>query len=298
MKKRCAGFTAFTLIILLFTSNSPAQIEETLKRYTQNNGKGYLQPLVDGLGTSMNRGWYQTAHIPKIGLRLRLSITVMMAPVLDEDKTFTATTEGIFTPVQTATVPTIVGSEKSVDVFGTGGSLFAFPGGFDMNMTGFAVPQLTIGSFLGTSATVRFFSAELGDTELGNIELAGYGLNHSLSQYIPLFPFSVSVGAFWQNVNVGNGLVEFTTAHYGLQASKGFGLFQIYGGAGYDKTDATIDYQFTDGVQTYNLDYEMEGDNGLEMTIGAGFNLFILRVYGDFSFGKRSVYTAGLSLGI
>jgi hypothetical protein len=298
MKKRFPAFYLSTLFILFFTTIVPAQIEETLQRYTENNGTGYIQPLVDGFGSSMNRGWYQTAHIPTIGLRLRLSVTVMMAPVLDEDRTFTATTEGIFTPVQTATVPTIVGGEQSVDVAGTGGSLYTFPGGLDMNMTGFAIPQLTVGSFMGTSATIRFFSAELGDTELGKLELQGYGINHSLSQYIPFFPMSISVGAFWQNVDIGDGLVEFTTTHYGLQASKGFGLLQLYGGAGYDKTDATVDYEFTDGSQTYNLNYEMEGDNGLEMTIGAGFNLFILRIYADYSFGTRTVYSAGVSLGI
>lgn len=298
MKKWLPTLCLFTLTLFFFAPTAPAQIQETLERYTESNGKGYLQPLVDGLGTSMNRGWYQTAHIPSIGLRLRLSVTGMMAPVLDEDKTFTATTQDIFNPTQTASAPTIVGSGKSVSVSGTGGTLYTFPSGLDLNMTGFAVPQLTIGSFLGTSATVRYFAAEIGDSELGNLDLLGYGINHSLSQYLLFFPFSISIGAYWQNVNLGDGLVEFATVHYGLQLSKGFGLFQLYGGAGLDKTDATIKYQFTDGNETYDLNYEMEGDNGLEMTVGASFNLLMLSIYGDYSFGTRNVYSAGISLGI
>lgn len=284
-------------LCLILSATAFPQIESSLKQYAETNGAAYIQPLVSGIGTSMNRGWYQDAHIPVIGLRFKISATVMMAPVLEEDRTFTATTEGVFTPKQTVKAPTIVGSENAVSVSGSGGSVYSFPGGFDLNMTGFAVPQLTVGSFMGTEVMARYFAAELGDSELGNLELTGYGARHSLSQYFPLFPVSVSVGAFWQRLNLGDGLVEFTTLHYGVQASKGFGIVHVYGGAGFDKTDAKVDYEFFDGSQSHHLSYELEGDNGLELTAGIGLNFFLVELYGDFSFGQRTVYSAGLAIG-
>ncbi|OGC00217.1 hypothetical protein A2V82_15525 [candidate division KSB1 bacterium RBG_16_48_16] len=285
-------------IFLLFQSPATAQVEENLQRYTEANGKGYIQPLVNGFGASMNRGWYQSGKVSSVGLKIRLSLSAMLAPVPDEDKTFMATTEGVFHPKQTAEVATIVGSEKSTTVVGTGGTEYAFPGGLDLSMTGFAVPQLTVGSFMGTEASVRYFVAELGDSEIGNLELVGFGIQHSLSQYLLLSPVDFSIGLFWQSVTLGEDLFEFKTLHFGAQASRPFGPLILYGGAGFDNSSAAINYTFTDGNTTTVLDYDLDGDNGLQITAGLGLNFILLHLNGDVTFGSRTVYTLGISLGL
>ena len=283
---------------LVVTTGLKAQIADNLERFSEQNGKGYIQPLVNGLAVSMNRGWYQNGDIPVLGLRLRLTVSAMIAPVPDDDRTFTATTEGVFSPTQTAEAPTIVGSENSTSVGGSGGTLYTFPGGLNLSATGFAVPQLTIGSFLGTEVTIRYLVVELGDTEMGDLKIQGYGLRHSISQYIPLFPIDVSFGVFYQNIDVGDELLKFTALHYGVQASRGFGPLLIYGGAGFDNSTANIKYLFDDGVNTTTLEYELKGDDGIEITAGLGLNLFLIRFHGDVTFGIRTVFTAGVSIGL
>jgi hypothetical protein len=285
-------------VLLFFQSQARAQIEENLKRYSEANGKGYIQPLVNSFGASINRGWYQSGKVAAVGLKLRISVIAMMAPVLDKDKTFMATTEGAFHPKQTVEAPTIVGSEKSTTVTGTGGTMYTFPGGLDLSVTGFAVPQVTVGSFMGTEASVRYFVAQLGDSEIGNLELVGFGIQHSLSQYLLLSPVDFSVGVFWQSVTLGEDLLKFKTLHVGAQASRPFGPLIVYGGAGFDNSNAAINYTFTDGNTTTVLDYDLDGDNGLQITAGLGLNFILLHLNGDVTFGSRTVYTLGISLGL
>ena len=289
----------FSLLLLLpFPLSLQAQIKENVARYQEGNGTGYIQPLVDGLAVSMNRGWYHSGYVPTIGLRVKLTVIGMIAPIPDDDRTFMATTEGLFQPQTTAEVPTIVGNEKSVTITGEGGTKYTFPGGLNLDMTGFAVPQLTVGSFMGTEATFRFFTSDFGDSELGDLQLFGIGIRHSLSQYLILAPVDFSVGIFYQNIDVGDNLLQFNTWHFGAQASRGFGILSLYGGIGFDNSSASIDYEYTDEEETASISYDIDGDSGLEITLGAGLNFFLLHLYTDYTFGNRSVFSFGLSLGL
>ncbi|MBN2355485.1 hypothetical protein JXO59_05190 [candidate division KSB1 bacterium] len=290
--------TGLFIVILLFSTLLYGQIEENLERYSGDNGKKYIKPLVDGLGVSMNRGWYGTAKIPGVGLRIRLGVVAMVAPVLDRDKTFEATTQGDFHPVQTVDAPTVVGSEESVTVIGTGGTQYVFPGGLEMNATAFATPQLTIGCVYGTELMLRYFMAELGDSEIGKLSLTGIGLRHSIDQYIPLSPVHLAVGVFWQKIELGDELLSFSTLHIGAQVSRSFGLFELYGGIGYDNSSVKLQYSYNTGSEDLDIDLDMDGDNGLQVTAGFGFNLFILHISGDCTIGTRTAYCLSTSIGL
>jgi hypothetical protein len=292
------SFSILVIIAFLVTTTGSAQIKENLKRYSEENGTGYLKPLVDGLGASMNRGWTQGADIPIMGLRLRLSAHAMLAPVPDDDKTFAATTQGQFSPQQTAQVSTVVGSEKSTSVTGQGGTTYTFPGGFDINSLGVAVPQLTVGSLFGTEFTLRYFKADFDEKDFGEFSLTGYGVHHSISQYFPLFPVALSAGFFYQNISLGDDLLDFSTLYYGVQASKKFGVLMVYGGLGIDNTHADISYTFDNALETATLNYEIKGDNGVQITTGLGLNLLFARIYGDVTFGQRTIVSTGISLGL
>lgn len=287
------------LVFMLITVQAGwSQVEENLKRYANDNGKGYIQPLVSGLGAAMNRGWYSTARIPALGLRLQLGVVAMAAPVQDRDKTFTATTEGLFYPPQEAKVSTVVGKEKAEVAVGSGGSLYYFPGGLNMNVTAVAVPQLTIGSIMGTELTARYIAADLGDSDMGQLELVGVGVRHSVSQYIPLFPVDVSVGAFWQNIKVKEDMLVFTNLHYGFQASKRIGMLTAYGGIGYDKSAAAVKYEYSGEDEPVILDYDLTGDDGLQMTVGLGLNMLVVHLSGDYTFGQRQAFSLTAAVGL
>ncbi len=286
------------ILMPLLSSLLFAQVEDNLKRYSGKNGQNYIKPLVDGLGVSMNRGWYGTAKIPKLGLRLRVGLVAMVAPVLDRDRTFKATTQGDFIPVQTVKAPTVVGDEKVVMVSGTGGTQYVFPGGLNLTATAFATPQLTIGSLFGTEVMLRYWMAELGDSEIGKLSLTGIGVRHSIDQYIPLLPVNIAVGGFWQKIELGDELLSFSTLHLGAQVSRSFSLLQLYGGVGYDISNAKLQYEYNNGAEDVELKYNLDGDNGLQVTAGIGLNLFIVHISGDCTFGKRTAYCLSAAIGL
>jgi hypothetical protein len=276
-------------------------IEDNMEAYTEENAVGYVKPLIEGLGANMNRGWYHSAKIPKNGLRLRIGLAAMVAPMTDKDKTFEATTEGDFTPQQTEEVPTAVGAEENVTVQGSSGS-YVFPGGLDISMIPFAAPQVTIGAVMGTEATLRLFNSSwlslMDESDIGEISLLGLGVRHSISQYIPLCPIDIAAGFFYQSIDVGDGLIKFTTSHIGVQASRGLGPLLLYAGIGLDNSNAKIEYEYIEGNDHYEISMDIDGDNGVQMTAGLGFNLLILHLNIDASFGVRTAYSAGVHIGL
>ena len=144
---------------------------------------------------------------------------------------------------------------------------------------------------------MRYFAYEVGDSEIGNIELFGIGFRHSLSQYLLVSPVHFSFGAFWQSVKLGEDLIAFDTVHLGFQASRGFGPLNIYGGLGLDQSSASIKYEFVDAQQTHTISYDMEGDDGVGITLGVGLNILPFNLTGDITFGTRTVYSLGLFFG-
>jgi len=287
----------FVLVVFILSSVVSAQIEDNLKRYTGKNGEGYVKPLINGIGVNTNRGWYQTAKIPGLGLRFRIGLVAMVAPVSDKDKTFMATPEAPFSPRTPVEASTIVGSEESVVAQGDGGTIYPFPGGLNMNATAFAAPQVTLG-FMGSEAIVRYISLEMGDSEVGKLSVFGLGVRHSISQYLILFPVDISIGAFWQKIDVDEDLINITTLHYGVQASRGFGPLIIYGGLGFDNSSASVKYTYEDEVTKQQIEFDVDGDSGLEITTGLGFNLAILHLSAEAAFGTRTAFALNLSFGL
>jgi hypothetical protein len=145
---------------------------------------------------------------------------------------------------------------------------------------------------------VRYFANELDEEDIGDLSLIGVGLRHSISQYIPLFPVDLTIGAFWQKLKVGEELLDFEMLHLGVQASRGFGLFTLYGGIGQDQSQASIEYDYESSEGVTSLSYDFDGDNGLQFTVGAGLNLGFVFLNGDYSFGKRTAFSLGLFLGL
>jgi len=221
----------------------------------------------------------------------------MMAPIPDDDKTFKATTTSPFTPQQTVDAPTVVGEEKSVYATGSGGNVYPFPGGLNMNVTAFAAPQLTVG-LMGSEIIARYFAAELGDSDIGDISLLGIGVRHSISQYLVLFPVDISVGAFWQNITVGDDLLDMKTLHFGVQVSKNFAPLTLYGGLGFDNGSAKVDYTFEDEFTTIPVELDIKNDTALEITAGVGFNFAFIHLTTEAAFGSRTAFALNATFGL
>jgi hypothetical protein len=283
----------FLLCIGLTASNLHAQeFEDFVKKYTGANGKGFMQPLADAFGANLNSGWYHSAYIAKPGFQLYIGVSAMAAPIPAKNRTFTATTEGFFTPQQQAEVPTIFGGTEIIKVYGEGTG-YQFPTGIDIQRAPMAVPNITIGSLLGTTASFRWAAYDLGK-EIGKIELVGWGISHSVSQYLPLEPFDVALGYYMNQFGVGD-VVDAMGWIASIQASYQWHLFTLYGGLGYENSTLDINYIYEeDGSE---VAFDLEGNNKMRGTIGLTLNLGPVKLNSDYSVARQSIFSVGFGLG-
>ncbi len=277
-----------------------AQIEDQLSAYTGDNAIGYLQPLADAFGADLNDGWYYSGKVPAAGPHFKLELRYMSVRFGDEDRVFNATTEGAFTPAQTVEAPTIVGGE-SVEVQGDNGTAYAFPGGFNLDAFALAVPQIRVGSIMGTEAVIRYFAMDTGDVELGKISLIGLGVRHSISQYLPLFPVDLAAGFLWQSFTVGENdagddLLSTNTLSIGVQASKGFGMLEPYGGLSFDTFSMDVNYEDINTGEAISLD--CGSDKSMHLTLGLAAKLYLLNLHGEVNVASQNSISIGAAVGL
>lgn len=294
------------LLVLLFAIPAAAQIEDQLSAYTGDNATGYLQPLADAFGADLNGGLFYSGKVPQSGPHFKLEVRYMSVQFGDDDRTFNSTTEGSFSPSQSAQAPTIVGGE-AVEVEGDSGTVYLFPGGFQLDAFALAVPQLRIGAWRGTEALVRYFAMDTGDVELGKINLFGIGVRHDLSQYMPSVPVDIAGGFFWQTFSIGENdagddLISTNALSIGVQASRGIPLvggaigFEPYAGLSFDKFSMDVAYEeINTGT---NIDLNFDSDNTMRLTLGLAAKLYFLNVHGEYNVAGQNSVSLGAAVGM
>jgi len=271
------------------------QLENYVSKYTSTNGAGYMQPLADAFGGSLNSGFFHSARIKPFGLNIYIGIETMTALIAEDQKTFTAKTESPFNPAQTASAPTVFGSGKGAAATGTGGTVFNFPGGLDLDKLPIAVPQVRIGSLLGTAATARFVELTVDDN-IGKVKLFGFGAQHSISQYFKNFPIDLAAGFWVQKFEAGN-IIEANTKYYGLQGSVSRSILTLYGGVGFASTELDIAYDYASSAGVDTIEFQLEAENSARFTVGAALNLIAIKLHADYNFGPQNVVALGLGFG-
>jgi hypothetical protein len=304
---RCLGTgLVASLLILALASALTAGLEDQLAGYSDENAKGYLEPLVDAAGADLNMGLFESARIPTSGYYFRVDLILMAVRFSDDDRTYSAITEGDFSPRQRANAPTVVGPGDAVTVDGDAGSQFSFPGGFNLNSFALAAPQIRFGSFAGTEILLRGFGGVVGDNELGDIELMGFGVRHNIDQYFSQLPGNLAAGFMWQRFKAGTneaGGDMFKTSAWtlGVQGSKIYGnnwfFFEPYGGLSLDSYNTDVSYYTEATTPASVLDLSYDPTYNLRITLG-----FLARfAYGgakaEYSFGQRSGFSLGLTIG-
>ncbi|MCD4691167.1 hypothetical protein K8S17_06855 [bacterium] len=284
-----------TVTALLFAASAGAQIAEQLSAYTGDNAEGYLQPLADAFGADLNCNWYHSAHIAVDGFHWGVEFPVMGVIFSDDVATFEATTESGFTPEQTVDAPTVVGSGDAVSVDGDAGTEFTFPGGFDLNSFGMAVPQIRIGNYMGTEAIIRYFALDVGDVEIGNLSLYGFGLRHSISQYMePDFPVDLAGGFMWQKFTLGDDFIDANAFTIGIQASKNYGWVEPYAGLSYDMFSMTVTYEGDEE----EVEIDLESETSVHLTLGCAVGIEPVMANFEYNIAGTNSFGFGLSIGL
>lgn len=298
---RLLAIAGSTVAWLLFGSTSAAQVADRLSAYTGRNAAGYLGPLVDAFGADLNAGQFHTGRVPRQGFHLSLELRAMSVYFSDTDRTFIATTEHGFSPETTAKVPTIVGPTRAVTLQGDNNTQFSFPGGFDLQSFSFAVPQLRVGSVLGTEAVARFLLYSSGNRRLGGLDLYGVGIRHSVSQYLGRTPpVEAAVGIFWQRFSMGanesgqDDLITATTATVGLHVSRRFAWAEPFVGLSYDRYELDVSYKSESGAAEDDIFLEFGPDSYARVTLGLAAYFSFASVYGEYNVSDQNAFSVGL----
>jgi hypothetical protein len=272
-----------------------AQLGDNLGSLTGDNAAGYLNPLVKGLSGTMNAAIFHTGRVPKQGFTLNIGARLMGVSFDDEDRSYTPSDPPGFTGTGPVSAPTVIGDTKSVSQPGQGGTTLYHPGGFDIGEFAFGAPQLTIGGFAGTQATVRWISIDIGDSDLGKFELFGIGAQHSISQYFEEMPIDLAAGVFYQNFKIDDTLIDAKTWHFNVTGSRQYGILQPYVGVGFDSIDMSSEY--TDSGTSTRIAVDFDPESNFHLTLGSEANLKLLKLYGEVNFAARTGLAVGLSFG-
>ncbi len=296
------ALAALGMLLIWGTLQGTAQtrLETTLKQFSGTAVSGYLQPAADLFGADLMAGQHHSAAIPATGFTIAFDIVGIIAPIGTDEKEYIAKTPEGFTPA-TFTTATIFGDEGTT-VFNSSFPALSYRGkdGFITSpVMLLAVPQVRIGSVLGTEAMVRFLALpKIGNEQIPESRLVGAGLRHSISQYLPMIPLDLAVAGFYTTFKTGD-IIDVQGYSFGVHASKSLALVTVYGGLGYESTTMKVSYNSTDpNFPGQLVDVSLDGANTFRLTAGAGLSLGIFRVFADVNAGKVINLSGGIGFSL
>jgi hypothetical protein len=200
------------IALIIFSSSSFSQFDgvDFLKSTPADGVKfieAYITPWANAFGAGLNGSWYNTAKPHKFsGFDITLGVNVGFVPSSAE--TFEISSLGLSSSISgTGTAPTIAGPQDDGPAltYSEGGvalATFNTPPGTAWKAIPVPTAQVGIGLPLGSELKVRFIPRI--PVREGNVMLWGFGLMHSIMQYIPgneLIPVDASVFAGYTRLN-------------------------------------------------------------------------------------------------
>lgn len=171
-----------------------------------------------------------------------------------------------------------------------------------------ACPQVTIGTVMGTSVSVRYFPSVELDKKLGKLTFGGFGIIHNPAVWLdnPL-PVDFGIGYFYQKLKIGD-ILESDATQYGVFVSKTIGTtIALTPYAGFviedSKTNVNYDYEYNAVVNGAvvnvkdKIHFELKGENSSAFLVGATFKLAVLSLNVDYKMAKYKTLSAGVSFG-
>jgi hypothetical protein len=282
-------------LLSLAAAGYAQSLQSTLQQFAGDAVKGYIQPAGDLFGANMNAGMFHDAEISKMGFHLSFDLIGMASMVGDAQKTYTANVPVPFNP-PTYQTATIFGGKAGIATdAGTGFTYHGTVDGMvDTKVVPLAAPQLTIGDLFGTRAIIRFIATP----EVSNFPKAtlwGIGLQHSISQYVPVIPFNVAAHVFYNKFTFGS-LIDFTGTSIGVEASKSFSILRVYGGLAWEKSTMKLTYT-PDNAAFAPVDITLNGANNFRATVGLGLHIVFFSIFADANFGSITNFSAGIGFG-
>jgi|SRR5687767_12539127 len=283
----------FVFNLLYFSYTSAQQVSDFLDAYTGENAIPYIQPLADIFTASVNTGTREWSRIDT-SFYLRIRGQVIYSWPSEKSKTFNAVTPENFEPQQLVEVPTIVGKNEAVAVAGVNETYYVFPTGYNVEIVPFGTPQITVGGFLHSELSARFFAIPLNE-DLGEVQFWGVGGRHDVSHYFKNLPFHLSLGYFYHHIKLDEQIVtnhNLVSAHIGKSGKWWSADLML----GYQKANMEANYTFTDGENFEEVHLELSNDNPyiIELSLGAKFSVIGINVSASYA----DLLSASLGIGL
>ncbi len=299
-----------------------------LSKVANTNAVNYLSPLLSAWGADLNSGFYHSADLHDV-LGFDIGLKAGAVLVKDEDKVFDfilpsqisytyqgvpfKLTAGVDYDGVISGTPTALGGPdgKAVKVKSTspfvplrGQTIFTAPGGFDMKYAPLLMPQAAIGLPFGLEVIGRFVPNITLAHDAGKVSFIGFGIRHSLDQYIPMMPVDVSIHFVTQKLTMSdvndNKILGASGTAYGVEVSKSLVLFTVYGGYQIEKSSWTLEpysyYEPSTATSIKTPGFSVDGQNTSRFHAGVRFLLLIVNVHADYSFAKQPVVAVGVGV--
>ena len=328
-------------VLLLWSTPATAQeLTETLEEVGEAYARAYVDPLAESLGADLNTGLFHTASTGKkiLGVNVYIGFKVSASLLDNSHKTFDLTYTGRV-PIEfdlggerfmldvpaTFTVndaPTIFGSTEEaiaqvsvshdttlqtigltlpVSIDSTLAPEQIIGGLVDTDVAPFIVPQVGVGTFMGTDVMFRWLPT-ISVTDVGSIGIIGFGVRHNINQYIPRLPLDLAIQAVWQRVtvddNLDNQVISAKVFAVNVAASKRFGVLTLYAGAQTERSDIRFSYTFEPDdfnldEEPVDIDFTLSDIGKSRFVFGAGVKLGPVLFNTDISVGQITVASAG-----
>ncbi len=201
--------------------------------------------------------------------------------------------------------------------------------GANVNTVVAGVPQIEIGSFLGTEIMLRYIPPIKYDTVIGKFSFWGIGIKHSINQYWEKAPFNLAAQFVYQGSSIENSVgatnsqlsANTTIMGVNVQASKEWEGFNFYTGFAYETISINTDFTFYlpkelqrqlgllpldsdnprppmyPGDQRPQYTNALFKDNAVKFTMGISKTFGSLGICLDYNISKFNIVTLGVDVG-
>lgn len=254
------------------------------------NGSKYLAPLNEVYSSFMNAGVFP--RLSEEGFHIKLGLHVSRISYNSNLTSYSGNTEGL--PANTTTeAPTILGANIPLTIESSGDS-YTFPAGAGVENITLAIPELYIGTLVGTDIYGRYITFPT-EGDLGSIELYGGGIRHDFGRYFLPEYMKWHLAYNYHMFSLGDNIKS--TNQYAL-TQLGFQLNRIgfYGLFGYELSEMSIQYDLAEPEQDVNLVLS----DTMPFRYGGGINLSFkfFEIYSEYNMNDPVNLVFGVSLGI
>ena len=296
-------FLTLFLVIFLSVSVSHSQnLENRINKYVSDFGKGYSQPVVEGLGLMMNNGWVSVKAMKDL-FSADIGIAAVFVPVTSSDKSF-----NIASPYDNTiqSVSTAVGSSNETTISGyqsvPGANPTTYPKGFNLSLIPVFMPQFTIGNLVHTRLTIRALP-KIKTGDLGYISLFGVGLQHYISEdFIKPLPLDFGIMGSYETLKLGD-IITANSVTGSAVVSKRVWKINFYTLLGYDYSKMKFSYSTTyydptlNSMKTTSTSFESQGKNGFKLCLGGTAETRFARFNLGMNLMPKFCFDLGLSVG-